>query len=93
MRSSGVLLPTAISRRLDLFPGVRSAVSVILRARLLVVSDTTDLIRTRLVPPGQVIRVSEFPPVRRIGATAFKGRCHRIVADAADDGDGPGHRH
>lgn len=37
VRSSGALLLTAISRRLDPFSGVPSAESVILRARLLVV--------------------------------------------------------
>ena len=35
---------------------------MILDARVLVVSDSTVLTRTALVPPGHVIRVSEFLP-------------------------------
>jgi hypothetical protein len=57
VRSSGVLPSIPISTRFDLFSAVRSAVRVMLAARVLVVSDSTVLTRTALVLPGHVIRV------------------------------------
>ncbi len=86
--SSGVLLFTAISSRLDLFSGIRSAVRVILRRPAARLSHSTVLTRTGLVPPRQVIRVSEFLAVGHVGSAALKGRRDGAVSDLADHGDG-----